>query len=87
MSTSTVAASVEQKKAALQTAVAAHLAYEAALDALEELYVAPGANLGHLVAAMADTQLAAGAGPAAFEAGTQHVAAMDSIFESACAKG
>jgi hypothetical protein len=54
-----------QKQAALQAAMNAHLAYLAALDAHEELYVAPGAiseSLGHLVATLADAPLTAGSG-------------------------
>lgn len=87
MSTSTVAVSVEQKRAALQTAVDAHLAYLAALDTLEELYVGPGAmgdkqseDLGHLVATLADARLAAGDVPG-FQVEARHIASLDSIFE------
>jgi hypothetical protein len=87
MSTSTVAVFIEQKRASLQAAVDAHLAYLAALDALEELYVAPGAmgdkqseDLGHLVATLADARLAAGNVPGA-QVDARHVANLDSIFE------
>ena len=86
MNTVTKVASTEQKRAVLANAVRAQLAYLAALDAVEELYLEPGTmgdkqcdSLHDLVASLADAQPAGDATDVTVT--PEHIVSLDRILQ------